>query len=198
MRLSYGNEILYQRLAFDAIEHWNSWNQRISQSMPDQLPKGLNPADRIWNNCGYLRLSLDGQLSEHEMSTLANLTAEGLRDTQYILGNAEDESRALSKGFIKKFDPMLRKKRGKDLTGIFDSTAGFVEESKCCVWVMHLARETGVKFVLGEKGRMKSFVRSCGRTCGIITTDGRRYKSGLVVLAGRYASRILWPFMHLK
>ncbi|RDW56750.1 FAD dependent oxidoreductase-2 [Coleophoma cylindrospora] len=192
LRLSYGSEILYQRLAFDSLEYWNAWNEQISQSAPEQLPKGLKPTDKIWNNCGYLRMSLDEKLSEHEEATLLNLTAEGLRDTQYILGNQNDDARARSKGLTRKFDPMLRKARGKSLTGVFDSTAGFVEASKCCTWAMHLAKQAGVKFVLGHQGRMTSFLKKNGRTCGIMTADGQRHKADLVVLAaGAWTPSIL-------
>lgn len=189
MRLSYGNELLYQRLAFDGIASWNDWNAAIATSAPEDLPNGLTPQDLVWNNCGFLRLSIDGKLSDHERATLANMTREGLRDTQYVIGNVEDERRARLKGFEKKFDPFRRKQQGKDLTGVFDSTAGFVQASKACAWVMHLCRKAGVQFVLGEfAGQLTSFVKADGRTVGIQTADGLQHRADLVILAGEHPS----------
>ncbi|KAI1410405.1 FAD dependent oxidoreductase [Hypoxylon sp. FL1857] len=199
MRMSYGEEIEYQRLAFDGIKIWNAWNEQIRSSKPEDLPKGLKPSDLIWNNCGFLRMSIDGQLSAIERATLENITREGLRHTQFVLGNPEDEKRARShfrKGeWEKKSDPFGRKKQGKTLVGVFDSTAGFVEASKACTWVMHLCRKNGVRFVLGEKdGQVASFIKnSNGRTIGLRTASGAEYQSELLILAAGGWTPSLFP-----
>lgn len=189
--MSYGEEIEYQRLAFDGIRIWNAWNDEIRSSKPEDLPRGLKPSDLIWNNCGFLRMSIDGQLSPIERATLANLTREGLRQTQFVLGDPEDEKRAQShfrKGeWEKKSDPFGRKRQGKDLVGVFDSTAGFVEASKACIWAMHLCRRIGVRFVLGEKdGQVATFIKDAsGKTVGIRTKSDAEYRSKLLILAGK-------------
>ncbi len=191
--MSYGQEIDYQRLAFDGVPVWESWNKAIRSSPAGDLPRGLKPSDLVWNNCGFLRMSIDGQLSEIERATLENLTREGLRQTQYVIGDPDDESRArekLRKGeWEKKSDPFRRKKQGKSLVGVFDSTAGFVQASKACAWVMHLCRNSGVRFVLGERsGQVSSFIKDGGgRTTGIRTADGAGHSSKLVILAGEFS-----------
>lgn len=187
MRMSYGEEVLYQRLAFEGLKTWEAWNQALATTPTHALPKGLKEGDQIWNNCGFLRLSADGKLSDHEKSTLANLTAQGLRDTQYIIGNTKDEERARTKGWHKKFDAMKRKERGQSLVGVLDTTAGFVDASKACTWVLHLARNAGVKFVLGnEVGRFEALVKENGRTVGLRTADGLKHKADLVIIAGDF------------
>lgn len=186
MRLSYGEEVLYQRLAFEALPIWEAWNRELAATPTHKLPKGLKQGDNIWNNCGFLRLSADGKLSEHEKSTLANLTADGLRDTQYIIGDPRDEARAKANGWHRKFDALKRKERGQNLVGVLDTTAGFVEASKACLWTLYLARKAGVKFVLGnEVGRVDCFLKERGRTVGIKTADGLEHKADLVILAGK-------------
>lgn len=201
MRMSYGEEIDYQRLAFDGIPIWDSWNKQIQSSPVGELPKGLKPSDLVWNNCGFLRMSIDGQLSQIERATLANLSREGLRKTQYLIGDPEDENRAREKfgsdKWEKKSDPFRRKQLGKSLVGVFDSTAGFVEASKACIWVMHLCRKNGVRFVLGEKpGQVSSFLKNgSGKTTRILTADGVSHDAKLVILAGefsRFAGNSIW------
>jgi sarcosine oxidase/L-pipecolate oxidase len=186
MRLSYGDEVLYQRLAFDGLTTWDAWNRELATTPTHKLPQGLKQGDRIWNNCGFLRLSADGKLSEHETSTLANLTADGLRDTQYVIGDPWDDARAKANGWDKKFDALKRKERGQDLVGVLDTTAGFVEASKACLWTLYLARKAGVKFVLGNVvGRFDSFLKEKARTVGLKTADGLEHKAELVILAGK-------------
>ncbi|RFU29745.1 hypothetical protein B7463_g6601, partial [Scytalidium lignicola] len=194
MRLSYGEEVLYQRLAFEGLTTWNAWNQELAATPEHELPKGLKPGNKVWNNCGFLRLSADEKLSDHEKSTLANLTADGLRETQYIIGDPRDEARAKVKGWDKKFDAFKRKDRGQSLVGVLDTTAGFVEASKACLWALHLVRKAGVKCVLGnEVGRFASFLKDKGRTVGLKTADGLEHKADLVVLAAGGWTPSLFP-----
>lgn len=195
MRMSYGDELDYQRFAWDAIQIWSLWNKQISSSLPESLPHGLKPSDKIWYNCGFLRMSTDGSLSPFEQSTLRNITREGLRSTQFVIGNKEDEKRApfyFRKGeWGKKRDPFHRQRQGKSLAGVFDSSAGYVDASKACTWVMHLCRQYGVRFVLDEKeGQVCSFTKSPAgnKTVGIRTMSGREHRSEFLILAGKSES----------
>jgi sarcosine oxidase/L-pipecolate oxidase len=79
MRMSYGNDILSQRLAFEAAGMWKKWNDEISKMLSSHLPKGLTPEDKLFENCGFFRLSADNKLSVHEETTLKGMTMEGLR-----------------------------------------------------------------------------------------------------------------------
>ncbi|KAH9887496.1 FAD dependent oxidoreductase [Xylariomycetidae sp. FL2044] len=201
LRMSYGDEVAYQRLAFDGVRTWEAWNRQIraAAAAPGDLPRGLAPTDRVWNNCGFLRLSLDGGLSGIERATLANLGREGLRPTQFVLGDAGDERRAEARlgraQWERKSDPFGRRRAGKKLAGVFDSTAGFVQASKACAWVMHLCRKNGVRFVLGEQdGQVSSFLKAGdGRTAGVRTAAGAEYRSELLILAVGAWTPYLFP-----
>lgn len=191
MRMSYGEEIGYQRLAWEAIQLWNVWNKQISSSAPQDLPVGLRPSDKLWDNCGFLRMSTDGGLSPFEQSTLRNITREGLRSTQFVIGDKDDEKRApfyFKKGeWQKKRDPFHRRSKGESMAGVFDTTAGYVDASKACVWVMHLCRQFGVRFVLDEnEGQVSSFLKSAtgNKTVGIRTEAGKEHRSDFLILAG--------------
>ena len=192
IRMSYGNDILSQRLAFEAAGIWKQWNDEISKTPSSELLKGLTPEDKLFENCGFLRLSADDKLSVHEETTLKGMTAESLRDTQYIIGNAEDEARAKQhpERFDLKVDALKRRERGQNLTGVFDATAGFVRASKACVWTTHLARKAGVKFILGDKGHFESLLKSPdgSKIVGIKTTNGIFHQAELVVVAGKLIS----------
>ena len=195
MRMSYGDEIDYQRFAWGAIQIWNVWNKQISSSSPQHLPHGLRPSDKVWDNCGFLRMSTDGELSPFEQSTLRNITREGLRSTQFVIGNKDDEKRApfyFKEGeWEKKRDPFNRQRQGKSLAGVFDTTAGYVGASKACIWVMHLCRLCGVRFVLDEReGQVSAFLKSPAgeKTVGIRTKDGKEHRSEFLILAGMLKS----------
>ena len=196
MRMSYGDELDYQRLAWDAIQVWNVWNKQISSSVLQDPPRPLRPSDKVWDNCGFLRMSTDGALSPFEESTLRNITKEGLRSTQFVIGNQDDEKRATfyfqKKGeWERKRDPFNRQKQGNSLTGVFDTTAGYVDASKACIWVMHLCRLCGVRFVLDEReGQVSAFLKSPAgeKTVGIRTKDGKEHRSEFLILAGMLKS----------
>ncbi|KAF2471224.1 FAD dependent oxidoreductase [Lindgomyces ingoldianus] len=185
MRLSYGKELLYQKLAFEAIDIWNEWNQSIAKSKQEDLPRGIEQGDKIWNNCGFLRLSKDGKISQFEEDTLESLEREGLRDTQYVIGDANDEKRARQFGLQRRFDPMDLRAREGALVGVYDTLGGFVNASKACTWVLHLLSKTSVKLILGgDNGSVTGFIRTAqGKTVGINTADGISHYGELVLVA---------------
>jgi sarcosine oxidase/L-pipecolate oxidase len=90
IRFSYGDEIEYQRLAFEAAKLWEEWNTEIATADEDDLPDVLRRGVRkLWWNCGYLRMSETAQYDEFELTTLENMRREGIRETQFMV---DDES----------------------------------------------------------------------------------------------------------
>ncbi len=84
---------------------------------------------------------------------------------------------------IQAFRPLL----DRDLDGFIDTSAGFVYSDKACAWCRHLCEKAGVKFVLGETGRLEHLVVDLrGETkhvLGLVTTDGLEHRTDLVIVA---------------
>lgn len=91
MRLSYGEEIDYQRLAFEAGEIWKQWNDEIASPSTD-LPSGLQAADKLWYSTGILRMSATQDYGDFELKTLENMQKEGLREMQFMCDNEEGKN----------------------------------------------------------------------------------------------------------
>lgn len=92
VRFSYGDEIEYQRLAFEASGLWEQWNRQLQEADDEELPSGLQRGERLWWNCGMLRLSATGEYGQHEMDTLKSMGEDGLREKQFECGNPDGES----------------------------------------------------------------------------------------------------------
>jgi FAD dependent oxidoreductase. len=191
--MSYGTDILYQRLATEARRIWLDWNAQSASSAPSDLPTGLSPQDRLFEDCGFMRIGLDAELTEFEKTTLEGFEREALRATQYVINDVEEVERAKrelgDEVAERKFDPLRRKEKGEVVAGVYDATAGFTRASKACFWVKYLCEKAGVKFVLGEeKGKIVRIIKDeqSERTKGIIAADGKVHEADLVIVAGEY------------
>jgi sarcosine oxidase/L-pipecolate oxidase len=76
VRFSYGDEIEYQRLAAQAAEIWEEWNDEIAEERGEGEKK-------LWYKCGFLRMAAGVELPDFEILTLTNMEREGIRNTQF-------------------------------------------------------------------------------------------------------------------
>ncbi|PCH41319.1 FAD dependent oxidoreductase [Wolfiporia cocos MD-104 SS10] len=187
-RASYGDEIYYQRLAYEARAIWKEWNDE------------MGPGKELFMESGMLRVQPSDELDELEKQTLANMTKEGLRDTQYILTNEEDVRRAERNGWAHKLLKFsIPESDGKRaFEAVLDSTAGYVYPSAGCAYLAEKLHKLGAKFIEGpEKGVFKSFrIEGEGeskRVIGITTADGKEHSADLVIMACGAASAMLVP-----
>ncbi|KAI0939660.1 hypothetical protein AcW1_004614 [Taiwanofungus camphoratus] len=187
-RASYGDELYYQRLAYEARAVWKAWNEE------------LGPGNELFIESGMLRVQHSSILSELERQTLENMTAEGLRDTQFVMSDEEDVRRAGKKGWAHKLLKfMIPDNDGKEtFEAVLDSTAGYVYPSKACAFLAGKLRTKGAQFVLGPgKGTFVSFrVEGSGsskRVIGIVTQDGKEHDADLVIMASGSATPTLVP-----
>lgn len=103
-----------------------------------------------------------------------------------------DRQRANLRGWSHKLDPCHRQERFGVNKAVLDSSAGFVVAYKSCVWVKHLAEQSGVKFVLDPlKGKVTSITEtsdgsSTARHPVVTTADSRTKVVDLVVVACKY------------
>lgn len=182
LRASYGDRKLYQVLAFQAMPEWQKWNDDLASTPPSDLPKGLSPDMKLWNNCGYLRLGENG-LEDSEKETQKNFPPE-IKHTQYRVTDPHRRADAESHGIpATKIDPFNRLKRKLPMDGILDMTAGFVLASKSCTFALHLCRIAGVHLHLGPDHALDVLVRSGKTVTGIRTASGKQYSADLTMIA---------------
>ncbi|KZT12872.1 FAD dependent oxidoreductase [Laetiporus sulphureus 93-53] len=187
-RASYGDELYYQRLAYEAREVWKAWNDE------------LGPNKELFVESGMLRVQHSTQLDDLERKTLANMTAEGLRDTQYILTDEEDRHRAAENGWAHKLLQFAIPESGGKETfeAVLDTTAGYVYPSKACTFLADKLRKKGARFVEGpDEGVFASLqvidLGGSKRVVGIVTKDGQSHPADLVIVACGSATSMLVP-----
>ncbi|KAF7534342.1 hypothetical protein G7054_g6326 [Neopestalotiopsis clavispora] len=186
IRFSYGDEIEYQKLAFQAAKLWEEWNEQIAAAEESELPEVLHKGSKkLWWNCGYLRMSETADYDEFELTTLENMKNEGIRDTQFMVDNQEDVARATQSGWSHKLDPCQRIERFGVHKAVLDSSAGFVVAYKSCAWAQYLARKAGVKFVLHPKqGKVLNVNTGADGKPYVETDDKVIHPADLVIVSG--------------
>ncbi|OSX59279.1 hypothetical protein POSPLADRAFT_1183975 [Postia placenta MAD-698-R-SB12] len=187
-RASYGDELYYQRLAYEAREIWKEWN------------KELGAGKELFVESGMLRVQHSTYLDDLELQTLANMTKEGLRDTQYIVSDEEDVRRAEKNGWAHKLlkFPVPGTDGKETFEAVLDTTAGYVFPSKACAYIAGKLRKSGTQFVEGpEKGVFASLLvegsDDSKRAIGIVTKDGKEHSADLVIMACGSATPMLVP-----
>ncbi|KAI1863399.1 uncharacterized protein JN550_009510 [Neoarthrinium moseri] len=186
IRFSYGEEIEYQRLAFEAAKIWEEWNIELQESRTEDLPEVLRTGSRkLWWNCGYLRMSDGAEYDAFELKTLENMKKEGIRESQFMVDNEIDIQRAEQSGWGQKLDPCNRKSKFGVHKAVLDSSGGFVVAYKSCAWAQHLATKAGVKFLLHpSKGKVVHIQATEDGKPVLEMADGTTHHGDYVVVAG--------------
>jgi sarcosine oxidase/L-pipecolate oxidase len=181
LRASYGEKKLYQDMAFQAMKPWEEWNRQVRANT--SLPTGVSNEDKLWENCGFLRLG--DKFEKHEVQTQANFP-ESMKHTQYMLSDENRMRDAARDGIpTTKLDPFGRAARGLKTEGVLDTTSGYVLASKACSWVLHLCKEAGVQTKFGQRGKFAQLVERAGKIVGLRTADGLTHRADLVIVAAR-------------
>ncbi|KAJ5112730.1 FAD dependent oxidoreductase [Penicillium argentinense] len=197
-RASYGKELHYQRLAMESRKLWVSEDEKRGFS-PQASESGEK---RLFVNSGMLRVQPSDHLEALEKETLANYERDGLRETQFVRSDPEDQRRAESEGWEKKLLEFRipHTSPAESYEAVLDSTAGFVRCSNACTYYQKLAASKGVQFHFGpEDGAVKSLVKSPSsvdsskeKVTGIETKSGAVYNADVVVVAaGSFSTQIL-------
>ncbi|KAI0490856.1 FAD dependent oxidoreductase [Xylaria cf. heliscus] len=186
IRFSYGSEIEYQRLASQAAEIWDAWNQEIAGLKEEELPEVLRKGERkLWYKCGFLRMGARSEFADFELQTLRNMEKEGIRDTQFKSDDNDDIERAERTGWAHKLDVCGRQERFGVHKAVLDSSAGYVVAYKACAWAQYLVRKAGVEFILDPtRGKVVGINTTPDQKPVLRTADGRTHEGDLVVVAG--------------
>ncbi|GAD95165.1 sarcosine oxidase [Paecilomyces variotii No. 5] len=182
IRAAYGHETWYQNLTFEAIQDWNAWNESLATGA--DLPPGMTTKDRIYVNCGNYHIGDENGANGFEDLSIKNITAAGHGNTQYLLTDPKEVTRARRDGFNAAIDPFNLHKGQDRLTGHLDMVGGFVYADKACRFALHKAQSLGVKFILDPSaGQFSSFVEEKGAVTGIKTADGKTHSAALTIVA---------------
>lgn len=171
------------------------WNELLAATSPEDLPPGLSSQHKLWDNCGFLRLSDQGGLDREEEATQENFPAH-LGNTQYRVSNPKHCQVALRDGIPKtKLDPFNRSARKLPTDGFLDTTAGYVLASRACAFALHLCRKEGINFHLGSSHALESISYSpSGATItGITTASDVHHKLSHLILATGGWTPTLFP-----
>ncbi|KAK3651112.1 hypothetical protein LTR56_005876 [Elasticomyces elasticus] len=182
VRASYGDRKLYQDLAFAAMPEWQRWNEMLASTPSDDLPSDLTQHTRLWDNCGYLRLS-DNGLEDSEKETQKHFPAE-IRHTQYRVSDEQSRADAMRDGITaSKIDPFGRMDRALPADGVLDMTAGYVLASRACSFALYLCQEAGVDLHLGPDHALRRLLQQNEVVSGIATADDQEHSADLVIVA---------------
>ncbi|KND91998.1 L-pipecolate oxidase [Tolypocladium ophioglossoides CBS 100239] len=203
-RMAYWGKLEYQALAIEARDVWLSWNKRIAESGPSDLPAGLTPEDKLLDMCGCYFLAAGPTLRGSYAESLDTMerTAPEFRKMQFVKGNAEDEERLgiIGAKWAGKHRMVQKFNRG-NTNGFVDVNAGFTIADKACVYARFLCEQDGVKFVLGDsQGKIETMVveqrGQQKKVTGIQTCDGRSHFGDLVIVAAGSWTPSIIPEAH--
>lgn len=193
IRASYGGAKLYQDLAFKAMPEWEAWNRLLATTPAEELPTGLSPQDRLWDNCGFLRISDQG-FDNEERATQKNFPPE-LKHTQYRISDPQRREDALENGIpASKLDPFDRLSKNLSTDGILDTTAGYALASRACAFALHLCQKANINLNLGPDHALASLSYSpTGTTVTGLTTASKTHHtcSHLILATGGWTPTLL-------
>lgn len=142
-----------------------------------------------------LRVQPSDELGALERETLANMERDGLRDTQFVKSDPEDQQRAEALGWKEKLLEFGIPDSSPSVSyeAVLDSLAGFVRCSDACAHYYRVAVDKGVEFDFGpETGAVEALVKTKStieprqsRVTGLRTKDGVVHPADVVVVAGK-------------
>ncbi|KAL1734036.1 FAD dependent oxidoreductase-domain-containing protein [Schizophyllum commune] len=178
-RASYGKEVGYQKLAFEARDIWVQWNEDLASTPREDLPEALTPEMTIFHECGVVRIPHHptAPVTEFEKEGMKTLSDEQ-RYKHYILSSEEDKKRAKDAGLLERLTVFKW-----DGDGVLDMTGGYTVADKACAYAQYLCIKAGVKFVFGEAGKVINLVKEEGKVVGVKTADGQTHRADIVILA---------------
>ncbi|KAL1743252.1 FAD dependent oxidoreductase-domain-containing protein [Schizophyllum fasciatum] len=178
-RASYGREVGYQKLAFEARETWVQWNKDLSSTPRGDLPATLSPEMTIFHECGVVRIPHHPQaaVTEFEKEGMKTLSGDQ-RAMHYILSSEEDKQRAKEIGLLDRLSAFQW-----EGDGVLDMTGGYTVADKACAYAQHLCAKAGVQFVFGKSGKVVDLCKEGGKVIGVKTVDGQEHRADIVILA---------------
>lgn len=185
-RASYAEKDYYHRLALRAETHFRKWDTEVRQLDPQSEQAAVFHDLKIFSHSGMVSLDDTDQLSVDQQNSLKDFEKSGLRHTQYVINDANDQDRAILNGWGHKLNPANVKQNPhlKQVNGVLDTTSGLLHASSAMIYVHTKLLALGVKFVTGINGEVVSIIDNGeGRVDGVVTKDGKSHRAGLTIFA---------------
>ena len=171
IRADYGADRFYAELATKAITGWHQWNEESGQKLYEET-------GNLW-------------LAPNPM-TKGQFEFESCR----VLSELNYPIEPLEKSEIQKRFPAW--KQAGYSHGYFNRRGGWAKSTSTVAWLLEKAAEEGV--ILRQNNGMTELLEHAGQVDGIITQDGTKHRSDLVIIAtGAWTPRLLpWMAQILK
>ncbi|MEM1354871.1 MAG: FAD-dependent oxidoreductase [Planctomycetota bacterium] len=164
VRMEYGTDVLYMRLADRAIDGWLAWNQLLDE--------------QVYIDCGVLMLA-GGDLS-----------LGGYESDSYALAMREGhDPELLSKDDLRERFPAWA--NGTYPAAFFHARGGYCRSGPAIAALANCLSQQGVTLYSGEA--VNGWIESHGRIKGVQTRGGQRYHAEHTVLAAGVWSEGLLP-----
>ncbi|KAG7887008.1 hypothetical protein KL936_004859 [Ogataea polymorpha] len=185
-RVYYETKTLYSKLAVEALDVWEKWNEEIQQLPEADKARFIDDDLELIRLSGGLRISDTSEMAPVEKENLEGFKRLGLRATQFDINSDEDLLRAKLLGFRRKLAVVRDlQQRGKisTVSGTLDGIGRMLKADKACFFVKILLEHAGVKFHYGEQGTFSDKISTGDVIGGIITADGQHHAADLVIVS---------------
>jgi glycine/D-amino acid oxidase-like deaminating enzyme len=165
IRMEYGSDKDYFRMAEICIDKWNEWNDLFNEELYQEI--------------GLLMLSkanIDTKKSSYERDSIHNLSEAGYAINRLNANNIKERFPAVNTNTY--------------IDGNFNPMAGHVASGRAVECLADYARSLGVEIHEGQTAAQ--FKIENGQLNAVSTTDGETFKCGhLIVAAGAYTPYLL-------
>ncbi|KAI9340847.1 FAD dependent oxidoreductase [Obelidium mucronatum] len=173
IRADYASQRVYQQMALESIRIFkDEWNSDAKEKLGSEL----------YVECGALFATQTPEMNEFERLSIASLKLDGINPK---LMDKNDVTRRMGPLFANEYPH-----------GYFNETAGFAYSGLTIQYVSLLAKQQGVKFVVGAQAgafvELLKSPKSKDIVIGILTADGvRHFGDQVLVAAGSWTPSLI-------
>jgi len=165
VRMEYGTDEEYMRMAIESMERWRQWNRILSEE--------------IYHEVGYLLLAkkaLHDPSQQYELSSLRNVEQAGYKPQR------------LSTSYIQNQLPALNHEVYSD--GMYNKIGGFARSGRAVELIAKYSTTLGVELITNQMA--KEWETDNDNITAVVTAEGRRFKAKeFIVCAGNFSSLLV-------
>ncbi|KAI8578832.1 hypothetical protein K450DRAFT_244750 [Umbelopsis ramanniana AG] len=176
VRMDYGDDLIYQQLACEALPIWRQWNEEVKAE-----GKPL-----VYNETGLLLFSRNGKFPDYERLSMQNIRGAGY-------GHAIEEF-PTPESIVERFPQFSDAVANGFNIAYLNKYAGWCYSTGAVVHLYEKCLRNGVQFHQnGSHSTLKELiVENGGQVKGIRTVDGQEHFADLVILAtGAWTAKLI-------